>query len=318
MEQMISKLESIGIVPVVKFDDPSTAVPVAKALIDGGVPCIEITFRTEFAAESIKRISEAYPEMLVGAGTVLTIQQVDAAVKAGSKFIVSPGLNPTVVKYCQSIGVPILPGCTNASDVELALELGLTNLKFFPAEASGGINMIKALCGPFGAIKFMPTGGVNEKNINDYLAFDKIIACGGTYLVTDEIVKSGNYSEITNICKRTIKTILGLEMKHIGINAKNEKEHDEISDMISNVTLTEKKTGNSSTFIGDVEVMKTPYLGEKGHIAIGTYSVSRAKAYFETKGYEFDDSTAKYVGKKLNAIYFKGEIGGFAYHLVTK
>ncbi len=318
MENLIKKLYEIGVVPVVKFDDAKSAVPVAKALIDGGVPCIEVTFRTDAAFDSIKNICEAYPEMLVGAGTVLTCEQVDLAIKAGVKFIVSPGLNPEVVKYCLSKNMPIMPGCTNPSDVELALSLGLKYLKFFPAEASGGVNMVKALCGPFGQVKFMPTGGVNEKNINDYLGFNKIIACGGTYLVTDDIVKNERYEEITEICKRTIKTILGLKLAHVGINANDYDDHTNVSKQLELLTMCEQKEGNSSSFVGEFEIMKEPFKGTNGHIAMSTLNVDRANAYFESKGFSFDMSTAKYKGDQLTVVYFKEEIGGFAYHLVQR
>ncbi|MDD7300875.1 MAG: bifunctional 4-hydroxy-2-oxoglutarate aldolase/2-dehydro-3-deoxy-phosphogluconate aldolase, partial [Eubacteriales bacterium] len=182
MNEILKKIGLYGIVPVVKIDDVDKAVPLAKALCDGGLPVAEITFRTKCAAEAIKRITTEFPQMLVGAGTVLTTDQADEAVAAGAKFIVSPGLNPKVVAHCQKIGVPITPGCSNPSDIEAALELGLDVVKFFPAEAAGGLPMIKAMSAPYGNLKFMPTGGLNESNILDYLKFNKILACGGSYM----------------------------------------------------------------------------------------------------------------------------------------
>ena len=187
MEQgmLFDKIKKIGIVPVVKLEDAQDAKPLAKALCDGGLPCAEVTFRTEQAADAIKNMKEAYPEMLVGAGTVLTTSQVNEAVNAGAEFIVSPGLNPEVVEYCIEKNIPILPGCANPSDVEQAIKYGLKVVKFFPAEAAGGIKTIKAMAAPYHQMKFMPTGGVNLDNINEYLNFDKIIACGGTWMVKD-------------------------------------------------------------------------------------------------------------------------------------
>ena len=175
MHEILEKISAIGIVPVIKIDDPETAVPLAKALCEGGLPCAEITFRTAQAEESIRRIAQAVPDMLVGAGTVLTTDQVDRAVSAGAKFIVSPGLNPRIVQYCLDKNVPITPGTATPSDIERALELGLDVVKFFPAEVNGGIKAIKAMAALYTQVKFMPTGGVNAKNLNDYLSFDKII-----------------------------------------------------------------------------------------------------------------------------------------------
>ena len=175
MNEVLKKISDIGIVPVVVLDDAKDAKPLAEALIKGGLPCAEVTFRTDAAEESIRIMAKEFPNMFVGAGTVLTEEQVDRAVNAGAKFIVAPGLNPNIVKYCQKKGVPMVPGVNNPSDIEAALELGLDVVKFFPAEASGGLKMIKAMAAPYTQVKFMPTGGINEKNICEYLAFDKII-----------------------------------------------------------------------------------------------------------------------------------------------
>ena len=173
MNKVLEEISKIGIVPVIALDHVEDAAPLAKALCDGGLPCAEVTFRTAAAEESIRIMAEQFPEMLVGAGTVLTTEQVDRAVNAGAKFIVSPGLNPKVVKYCVEKGIPVTPGCSNPSDVEVAIELGLDVVKFFPAEAAGGLNMIKSMAAPYVNMKFMPTGGVNAKNLTSYLDFPK-------------------------------------------------------------------------------------------------------------------------------------------------
>ena len=207
MNQIIEKISELKIVPVVVLNDAKDALPLAKALVDGGLPCAEVTFRTDAAEESIRIMAEAYPDMLVGAGTVLTTDQVDRAVAAGAKFIVSPGLNPRIVKYCNEKGVLIMPGCANASDIEQALENGLEVVKFFPAEQAGGLPMIKALAAPYVNVKFMPTGGVNQKNINDYLSFKRIIACGGTWMVKNDLVEAGNFEEITRLTKEALELV---------------------------------------------------------------------------------------------------------------
>ena len=172
MNRILEKIQKIGIVPVVVLDDPKDAAPLAEALCKGGLPCAEITFRTAAAEESIRIMTERFPDMLVGAGTVLTIEQADRARAAGARFIVSPGLNPAVVRHCMEIGIPVIPGTATPSDVEAAMGLGLDVVKFFPAEQAGGIAMIKAMSAPYTQMKFMPTGGVNAQNLNTYLAFD--------------------------------------------------------------------------------------------------------------------------------------------------
>ena len=199
MKDFKEEFRKIGIVPVVVLDDAKDAAPLAKALIEGGLPCAEVTFRTAAAADAIKNMVEAYPEILVGAGTVLTTEQVDRAVDAGAKFIVSPGLNPEVVKYCLEKDIPVTPGTQTPSEMETALSLGLDFVKFFPAEPAGGLKMIKAVAAPYVNLVFMPTGGINAGNVRDYLAYDKIVACGGSWMVPKNLVKEGKFDEIKDL-----------------------------------------------------------------------------------------------------------------------
>ena len=319
MNEVLEKIQKIGIVPVVVLDDAKDAAPLAKALCEGGLPCAEVTFRTAAAEESIRIMAKEFPEMLVGAGTVLTTEQVDRAVNAGAKFIVSPGLNPTVVKYCVDKGIPVTPGTSNPSDVEMAISLGLDVVKFFPAEQAGGINMIKAMAAPYTQMKFMPTGGINAKNINSYLAFDKILACGGSWMVKKDLVAAGEFDKIRDLTKEAVQTMLGFELAHIGINCENEAEAEKTADGFDALFGFTKKVGNSSVFAGTaVECMKNGGRGVKGHIAVATNSVLRAKNYLEMLGYKFVEETAKFKGDKLTAIYLENEIGGFAVHLVQK
>ena len=318
---MMKELYTIGLIPVIKIENPDDAVPLAKALIDGGLPAAEITFRTACAAEAIKNITEAYPEMLVGAGTVLTCEQVDAAIAAGSKFIVSPGLNPKVVSYCLSKGVPMLPGCSNPSDVEVALELGLKTVKFFPAEAVGGLKMLKAMAAPYGQLTFMPTGGINADNLLDYLKFNKIVACGGSFMVKDELVKEKKWDEITALTKDAVKKMLGLEFTHMGINTDNKEEAEKSAKLFNLLFGMPIKETSKSYFAGDAfEFMMGKGPGKCGHIGIKTHFVDRAIAYFKRMGFEFDESSITYDDKtgKPKFVYFKDEIAGFAVHLVQK
>ena len=319
--KMISELYSIGLIPVIKIENADDAVPLAKALIDGGLPAAEITFRTKCAAEAIKNITDAFPEMLVGAGTVLTTEQVDAAIAAGSKFLVSPGLNPKVVAYAQEKGCPMLPGCANPSDVEAALELGLTTVKFFPAEAVGGLKMLKAMAAPYGQLTFMPTGGINENNLLDYLKFNKIIACGGSFMVNEDLIKAKDWAAITALTKNAVKIMLGLEFTHMGINndcAEEAQKGAKLFELMFGMPLRET---SKSIFAGDAfEFMTGKGPGKCGHIGIRTNFVDRAMAYFKRMGFEFDEESVTYDAKtgKPKFVYFKDEICGFAVHLVQK
>ena len=307
MNEIISQFQKLGIIPVVKIDNAKDAVPLAKALCEGGLPVAEVTFRTDAAEEAIRLISEAYPEMLVGAGTVLTTEQVDRAVAAGAKFIVSPGLNPKVVKHCQEKNVPITPGTSSPTDIEMALELGLDVVKFFPAEASGGLAKIKAMAAPYTKVKFMPTGGINAKNLQSYLDFPKIVACGGSWMVSGELINSGNFDEIKRLTREAVNTMLGFEIRHVGINAQDENEAEDVAGSFEKLFGFAKKSGSSSVFAGTaIEVMKKPYLGTHGHIAIGTNYIERAIYHMELQGFEFDMDTAKQKDGKLVAVYLTG------------
>ena len=212
MNDTLKQIGSTGIVPVVVLNKVSYAEPLAEALIKGGLPCAEVTFRTDAAEERILAIAKKFPDMFVGAGTVLTTEQVDRAIGAGAKFIVSPGLNPKVVEYCIKKGYPITPGIMTPTELEVALGFGLDVVKFFPAENAGGLKMIKAMSAPYTMMKFMPTGGINATNVRDYLACDKILACGGSWMVKGDLINAGNFAEIERLTKEAagiVKEIRG-------------------------------------------------------------------------------------------------------------
>lgn len=320
MKEIYQKLYEIGIIPVIKIEDPNNAVPLAKALIDGGLPAAEITFRTACAAEAIKNITTAYPDMIVGAGTVLTPAQVDAAVEAGASFIVSPGLNPKTVAYCVEKNIPVIPGCSSPSDIEAAIELGLDTVKFFPAEAAGGLPMLKAMSAPYGNIKFMPTGGLNEDNILSYLKFNKILCCGGSFMVKDDLVKAGEFDKIEELTRKAVKTLLGFEFVHIGINNPDNEAAVKGAETFCRLFGFSQRETSKSYFAGDAfELMMSKGPGTMGHIAIKTNFVDRAIAYFKRIGVEIDESSITYDDKgKPKFVYLKDEICGFAVHLVTK
>lgn len=317
---ILNEISNIGIVPVIALENAEQAVPLAKALIDGGLPCAEVTFRTAAAEESIRQMTRHFPDMLVGAGTILTAEQADKAVAAGAKFIVSPGLNEEVVRHCQKIGVPIIPGVATPSEVEKALSLGLTTLKFFPAEAAGGLAMIKAMSAPYSQVKFMPTGGINAKNVNSYLSFKKVIACGGSWMVSKELINSGNFAEITRLTKEAVATMLGFELRHVGINCADEQESSVIASQFENLFGFSKEDRGGAYFAGEfIEVMKKPFYGSKGHIAIATHYPQRAAYRLEKAGIELNWDSAGYNSDgSLRVVYLKDEVGGFALHILQK
>ena len=205
MKTLEEQFYDYAVVPVVVLNDTKDALPLAEALIKGGLPCAGVTFRTDAAEESIRLMCEKYPEMLVGAGTVLTTDQVDRAVAAGAKFIVSPGFDPEIVDYCMGKNIPVLPGCISPSEVAQAVKRGLKVVKFFPAEQAGGVAMIKAMAAPYTMVKFMPTGGISTKNLKDYLSCDKIICCGGSWMVKGDMIKNGEFDKIAEMTKEAVE-----------------------------------------------------------------------------------------------------------------
>lgn len=207
MNAVLEQIGKIGIVPVVVLNGAGDAKGLAQALVNGGLPCAEVTFRTEAAEESIRIMSKEFPQMLVGAGTVLTTEQVDRAVAAGAKFIVSPGFNPKVVKYCLDKNIPVTPGTQTPSEMEQAMELGLDVVKFFPAEPAGGLNMIKAVAAPYTTLSFMPTGGINLENVEAYLKYDRILACGGSWMVKGDLVSAGKFDEIEKMTREAAELV---------------------------------------------------------------------------------------------------------------
>lgn len=207
MEKLIEQISAVGVVPVVKLDSADDALPLAAALKKGGICCAEVTFRTDAAEESIRRIAKEYPDFLVAAGTVLTPAQADAAMNAGASFVVSPGLNPEVVKHCLAKGYPVIPGVCTPSEVEMALSLGLKYLKFFPAEAAGGVKMIKAMAAPYTMVKFMPTGGIGVNNLADYLNCKAVYACGGSWMVPADKISEGKFDDIEKLTREACELL---------------------------------------------------------------------------------------------------------------
>ncbi|HPF86296.1 MAG TPA: bifunctional 4-hydroxy-2-oxoglutarate aldolase/2-dehydro-3-deoxy-phosphogluconate aldolase [Aminivibrio sp.] len=319
MNDILQRIGELGIVPVVKLEKAEDAVSLGRALLEGDLPIAEVTFRTDAAEESIRTLSKELPELLVGAGTVLTKEQVRRAVDAGAKFIVTPGFNPSVVDYCVENHIPITPGINSPSQIEMALERGLNVVKFFPAEQSGGLPMLKAMSAPYGSVKFIPTGGVDTKNMLSYLAFNKILAVGGSWMVKPEMVAAGQFDEIARITREAVYTMHGFELAHLGVNCSDGQEAADGAEKIASLLGMAVKDGNSSIFAGKAfEFMKSPYLGEKGHVAISCNDVGRALAFLKSKGIGSLPETEKKKDGRTAAIYLDLHVGGFIFHLLQK
>ncbi len=316
MNSVLEQLGSIGLVPVIKIEDAAKAADLARALIAGGLPCAEVTFRTAAAAEAIRAMTADFPDMLVGAGTVINVELAKKAKEAGARFIVSPGFNPAVVEWCIANGMPVVPGVNNPSDVEAGLERGLEVLKFFPAEASGGVAMLDALAGPFGQVKFMPTGGIGANNLADYVKRPNVLAVGGSWMVKADLIDSGDWDGITRLCREAVTAVHGFAFAHVGINAESEAEAKKAAGLFGVFGFAPKE-GNSSIFNDTViEVMKSPFRGKMGHIGLKCWNVDRALAYLKTQGFKGVEETAKREKGALTVIYLEPEIAGFAVHLI--
>lgn len=320
MSEVLKQMSAVGVIPVIAVSDAEKAVPLARALSAGGLPAAEVTFRTAAGEAAIRKIAENCPEILLGAGTVLNLDQCDRAIAAGARFIVSPGYDERLVAHCQERNVTVLPGCTTASDMTRAANAGLRAVKFFPAEQSGGVNFLKALAPVYPQLNFMPTGGVNTKNLQAYLSFDRVTACGGTWMVKGELIEEERWEEITQICKAAVRTMLDFSIRHVGVNCGDEAEAERTAKAFSAVFGWEYCPGEASAFAGTaVECMKRPGLGAKGHIAVGTPDVDRAAYHLARRGVAFEEATRKRdAGGKTTAIYLKDSFCGFAVHLVRK
>ena len=320
MNPVVQRVYEIGIIPVIAFNSVDEALPLCKALMAGGLPAAEVTFRTACAEDCIKKIHDELPDMLLGAGTVLTTDQADRAMAAGASFIVSPGFDPNVTKHVIDKGGIMMPGTCSPGEMQQAMNLGCEAIKFFPAEANGGVAMLKNIGGALKTAKWMCTGGINAKNVNDYLAYPQIFAVGGTWMCKSDKIKAGAWDEITAMCREAVDTMLGLELAHIGINSADEAEAAKTAETLGLLLNMAVKPGNSSIFVGkkEFEIMKKPGRGTHGHIAIGTNNVDRAIYHLGRRGVKFDMDSKVVKNGKTTAIYMADEIAGFAIHLVQK
>ena len=318
---VLEQIGNTGIVPVVVIENAEDAAGAAKALFDGGINLIEITLRTPAGIEAIRNIRKKVPEMLVGAGTVLNLDKCKEAVDAGAQFIVSPGINSEIVRWCIEKQMTVIPGCVTPTEIDTALSFGLKVLKFFPAEVYGGIKGCAALYGPYqsAGIKFIPTGGISNENLSEFADKPYIHAVGGSWICKTNDIKDHKYQTITDNARKAVEILLGFEVAHIGINQDDGEESISLAHVFNNAFNFPIKEGNSSNFVSDaIEITKSNFLGKNGHIAVKTNNIPRAIVFLKRKGIEIDMSTVKLKDDRIISVYLKDEFGGFAVHLLQK
>ena len=320
MHEIFKRIEKLGVLPELTLYDAIDSIPIGRAISDGGISMAEVTFRTDAAEDSIRLMSNAIPDMLIGAGTVLNRDQVDAAVRAGAKFIVSPGINPDVVEYCLEKDIPVIPGISTPTDIETALRLGLSLVKFFPAESNGGIRALRAMSEPYPGLKFMPSGGINEENVADYLKSNKVLAVAGNWMATPQMIQFSDIQGITNKSMRAVRLMLGFSFDHIGLNFNKTEEAHNAALEVARIFDEEMFDDVDGFVVGNFfESIRPGGPGTRGHIAFRTYHLGRAIAYLESKGITFDNPYARYdAAGNLSAVISDEEIAGMSLMLIQQ
>lgn len=320
MKEVLEHITNTGILPILTLDEPLDAIPIGQALHDGGIHNVVITYRSGNGADCINLITKALPDMLVGAGTVFKKEQVDSAVEAGAKFITCPSINPQIVEYCQSKGVPIIPGVSTPSDIETALTLGLDHLEYFPAIANGGLTGIQALSIAYPHVKFLANGGLDRSHIIEYLSDSRVFAIGGSWTVHPGWVSNKNFEMIESEAKESILTMLDFQIDHVGVNFPKEDAAIYAAEEFAEILGREVKEADYGYFAGPAfEAMKPNGHGVIGHVAFSVNSIERAKHYLEYRGITFNEPTATFDEKGfIKKIYLEREIGGMAVQLVRK
>ena len=315
---ILDRVSMAGVIPVIKIEDPECAVPLAKAIMAGGIRTIEVTVRNDSAFRSISLIHENVPDMMVGAGTILSPEMVDEAMAAGADYIVTPGLHLPTVRHCKELGLPIVPGCVTPAEIQAAIDEGLKVLKFFPAGTLGGVEAIKLMAGPFPGVKFVPTGGITYENLGEYLSCKAVAAAGGSYMAKADLIKAKDWDQITANCRRAVNTAMGYRLAHVGINHETAKEAEDAAQKLADLFSLPVRNCSKSVFADTyVENMKFKFYGKMGHVGFKTNSLDRAVKYLRAMGVEFLEESCQYDATgELTCIYLKEEIGGFAIHLV--
>lgn len=308
MPSVVEQLGLGGIVPVVVLQDENDALPLARALLEGGISTMEITFRTKAAPGAIARIAKEFRQMLPGAGTVLSVDQVRRAIDAGARYIVSPGLKADVVEYCRAQNIPVIPGVSTPTEISSAMEMGLDLVKFFPAEACGGLEYLKAISAPFGGMRFIPTGGIDEGNLLGYLRFPPVVACGGSWMVKADLLAGKRFDEVTRLTARAVRTMLGFQLVHVGINGADEGDHSLLSHLLA------VREGESPALAGTLFQGRSS--GRNGQLAVAANFLERAVAFFASRGIGVLEETKTDRNGKTVSVDLDREIGGFAVRLL--
>lgn len=316
MDQRITdRMYSSAIIPVVALDHSEDAVDLGRAFLKAGVQIIEVTFRTDAAAGAIKKLADSGLNLLVGAGTILTVEMAAQAVAAGAQFMITPGFDREVVEWAVKRGIPVFPGVTSPSEIAEASKFGLEVLKFFPSEASGGISMLKSFAGPYKNLKFIPTGGICAENIGEYMEQKNVLACGGSWICPPRLIREHRFAEITHLTKEAVQKIHDFFLLHLGINSKDADEAECTAKAYSSLLGMPVHDG-PTFFVGDmIEINKGPGKGMHGHLAVSVRNIDRAMAYLKAQGYRFDEENMPSDDAGIIAAYLEGEFGGFAVHL---
>lgn len=320
MQDIFELIEQGGILPELTIEDAIDAIAIGQAISEGGIPIAEVTFRTAEAENAIRLMSSAIPDMMIGAGTVLTTEQAQQAIDAGAKFIVSPGINAEVVNYCREKGVPMIPGVCTPSDIENAIRLGLRMVKFFPAEANGGIEGIRAISAPYPNMNFLASGGIDESTVESYLHSRRVVAVAGNWMASNEMIKARDFETVKKKCAEAVRMLLGLEIDHIGVAfAKDEEARMAAEDVgkLFAADINEKPLGY---FAGDFfEAVRPGGQGTNGFIAIKTNHIGRAINYFELRGAVFNKNSIEYSESgDIKSIYMDREWQGIGLKLIQK
>lgn len=318
MANILNDIENIGMIPVISIDKKQRALPLADALSKGGLPLMEVMFRTDDAASSIAIIAQNRPEFIIGAGTITSEEQVKQAIDSGAKFLVSPGFNPKIIACANKYNIPIIPGCISPTEVEMAIDLGCYIIKFFPAVQNGGLAAMKLLSGPYPKIKFIPTGDLTKELSTEYLSFHKVAATGGDYMLSYDDLYNENYDKITSDVEQTILSYLNFHIAHVGMNEQSKERAFTLAQKLSLTLKLQTTVHSKSTFSGSLfEIMHNNFYHEKGHIAIGTKDATRAYHYLKRCNVEFFEETVSYdANSRVIAAYMKENFSGFALHLL--
>ncbi len=312
MKEIFKKIESIGVLPVIKIHNEGDSENLAASLLAGDLPAVEITFRTSAAEKSIRRIRKKFPGILLGAGTILTAEQADSAVSAGADFLVSPGFNPKVAEHCLDRNIPFIPGVDSPSQIETAMEYGFEVMKFFPAGALGGIKMLKSLSGPYPDVKFIPTGGVNITNLMDYLSLPQVIACGGSWIAPAEMISEGRFDDIAKLASAAVSKILGFSLSGISLSPMDEDKVEAVLDFFASTFLLAKGESEKRYNAGNMVEIEKSGEAHRGRIIISVNSLFRAKAFFERKKISFAE------GLNNGEIFLPDTEGGFGIKIVEE